>query len=204
MDITRRYFAALYPARSIPKYLKACRVVVDRMTGNPWFPDLGDELADATAHLDDLEDAEVAADGGPRGAATKRNAALLVVQGDMSRLKCSVQIAADADLTHAQEIIESAGMYVTKRGRKPKPLLAVRYGGAPGLVLLTARAIKGQGSYQWQMSSDQVNWLDLPPTVVASTAVAGLTPATIYWFRFRTLTKAGYSAWSAPVSIIAH
>jgi hypothetical protein len=70
--------------------------------------------------------------------------------------------------------------------------------------VLIARAIKGQGSYQWQMSSDQVNWLDLPPTVVASTAVAGLTPATISWFRFRTLTEAGYSAWSAPVSIIAH
>ena len=37
-----------------------------------------------------------------------------------------------------------------------------------------------------------------------SATVTGLTPATVYYFRFRTQTIDGLSEWSAPVSIIAH
>ena len=34
--------------------------------------------------------------------------------------------------------------------------------------------------------------------------VAGLTPGTLYFFRFRVMTKAGLSAWSTAVSLIVH
>jgi hypothetical protein len=54
------------------------------------------------------------------------------------------------------------------------------------------------------MSLDQKVWSDLPATVKASTLVSGLTPATIYYFRFRTLRAAGLSDWSIVVSLIAH
>jgi len=54
------------------------------------------------------------------------------------------------------------------------------------------------------MSTNQTTWLDLPETVVASTEVAGLTAATIYYFRLRTVGVDGISEWSAPVSFIAH
>ena len=126
------------------------------------------------------------------------------LRGDMRQLKSGVQVVADNNITHAQEIIESAGMYFMKRLKRAKTPIAVRYGGGLGLVELLAKAISGKGSYEWQMSSNQVDWMDLPPTVKASTSVSGLTPATIYYFRFRTLTVTGYSDWSIAISYIAH
>ncbi len=90
----------------------------------------------------------------------------------MRQLKGCVQVAADADITHAQAIIEGAGMYVASSPTRPKQDLAARYGGSPGQVNLAARALVGQGSYQWQMlGTDHQTWIDLPPTVVASTSV---------------------------------
>jgi hypothetical protein len=203
MDVYR-YFAALYSSQAVPQYLKECRFVVTKMTGNPYFPTTNPALPVVTEHLDTLEDTELAAHNGPKGSIATRNVALLVVRGDMRLLKSGVQVAADADITHARDIIESAGMYVWTRAQKGKPDLAARYGGAPGLVILDAKAIDGQGSYQWQMSSDGTNWTDLPPSVEASVLVSGLTPVMLYSFRFRTLTKVGYSDWSTPVSIITH
>jgi hypothetical protein len=199
---TYRYFAALYASRAVSEYLKECRHIVSKMTGNSYFPAPNPSLTLVTTHLDTLEDTELAAHHGPKGSIATRNVALLVVRGDMRMLKSGVQLAADADITHAQVIIESSGMYVTTRTRKGKAQLAARYGGAPGLVILDAKAIDGQGSYQWQMCSDGKTWLDLPPGVEASTLVTGLTPVMLYSFRFRTLTKVGLSDWSTPVTFI--
>lgn len=70
--------------------------------------------------------------------------------------------------------------------------------------MLDARALRRPVQYRWQMSTDQQAWTDLPESFNASTTVEGLTAATIYYFRLRTLTKKGASDWSAPVSIIAH
>ena len=54
------------------------------------------------------------------------------------------------------------------------------------------------------MSADKTTWTDLPNTFTTKAGASGLTPATIYSFRMRTLTKNGPSEWSPPVSIIAH
>jgi hypothetical protein len=202
METFFRYFAALYLAKPVPLFSKECRVVVTKMKASPRFSSLSALLDDTETHLDSLDAAEIVAHNGPKGSAAKRNAARLVVRGDMLQLKSGVQVAADADGTHATEIIEESGMYVVIRGKKGKPDLSAVRGGAVGLVDLFARRIKGQGVYEWQMSVDQVVWSDLPKTVYASTSVAGLTPMTTVYFRYRTFTKAGYSPWSAAVSII--
>jgi hypothetical protein len=204
MEPVYRYFAALYGSRVVTTYVKECRTVVSKMTGNAYFPTTTPLLTLVSTHLDALEAAELAAHNGPKGSAAVRNDALLVVRGDMRQLKAGVQSAADADVTHAQTIIESAGMYVAKRAVTAKQVLAARYGSVPGEVNLDAKAFKGQGSYQWQMSLDGKTWSGLPGTVKASTVVSGLTAATIYYFQVRTLTAAGLSAWSTIVSIIAH
>jgi hypothetical protein len=204
MDIVYRYLAAMYASRAVSKFIKESRVVVDKTGKSSAVTNVNPPLAQVTLHIDALEAAEQVAHHGPKGSVAIRNAALLVVRGDMRQIKSCVQVAADNDVTHAQEIIEGCGLYVSQRPVKAKPPLGARYGDAPGLVHLDAMAIKGQGSYQWQMSSDQKSWSDLPPTVNASTSVSGLTPATVYYFRFRTLTRAGFSDWSTAVSIIAH
>lgn len=204
MDTVYRYFAALYASRSVPKYLKECRTVVEKMTGNAYFPTTDPPLAKVAVHLDALEAAEQAAHQGPMGSTANRDVELLVVRGDMRKLRACVQVVADSDITHARAIIESAGMYVSTRAKAVKPPLKARYGSSSGEVVLDAKAIKGQGSYEWQMCTDQAAWTNLAPTATASTSVSGLTPARVYSFRFRAITSAGYTAWSTPVSIIAH
>jgi hypothetical protein len=204
MEAVFRYYVALYLARPVPQFSKECWTIVGKMTVSPHFTNLAALLADATSHLDTLDAAEIAAHHGPKGAVATRNAARLVVRGDMLQLKGGVQVAADSDLTHGKEIIEGAGMYAVIRGKKGKADLFVQYGGALGEVVLFAKAFQGQGVYEWQMSGDQLVWADLPQTVYATTTVTGLPVATVQYFRYRTFTKAGHSAWSSAVSIIVH
>src|SRR5580700_6089601 len=134
MEPVYRYFAALYGSRVVTTYVKECRTVVTKMTGNAYFPTTTPLLSLVSTHLDALEAAELAAHKGPKGSTAVRNDALLVVRGDMRQLMACVQIAADADITHAQTIIESAGMYVAKSRARAKPALAARYGSVSGLV----------------------------------------------------------------------
>lgn len=204
MSAITRYFAALHAHQSVPHYIKQCRGIVTKMTGNPSFQSPTIDLLQVSKHLDDLDLAEQAIPQGPKGAVADRDIKLLVVRSDMRQLKEYVQGRADADLGNAVAIIEGAGMYVIKRVMKAKGAIEARYGEGSGTVELSARALKGRVAYKWQMSTDQLAWSDLPETLLARCTVAGLTPVTMYFFRFRTITKAGLSDWSTAVSIVAH
>ena len=204
MDAVFRYFAAVYASRIIAKYITQCRVVVSKLTGNASVPNPGVSLTLVSQHLDTLEAANKAALKGPKGSASTRDAALFVVRGDMRQVRTGVQIAADADIVNAKAIIEGAGLFAVRQIVRGKPDLAVKYGGVSGLLELVARAVKRARTYHWQMSGDLKLWQDLPPSTDASTTVSGLTPGAVYYFRFRSFSKAGYSDWSMAVSIIAH
>ncbi len=205
MSTVYRYLAALYAARQVPQYLKQCQSIVAKIGENPIFASAPLSQAQLTTNLEALAAAEVDAHQGLPGAAAVRNAKLMIVRSDMRQLKGYVQGVADANLADAMVIIESAGMSVAKKGVRTKSALTARHGKVPTTSLLYAKADKKKRvSYQWQRSVDQVTWIDLAATVHASTLVTGLTPATIYYFRFRTLTSAGLSEWSAAVSFIAH
>jgi hypothetical protein len=199
-----QYFAVLHAPRSVPHLLKLCFAILAKMGAIPTFQIAAALLAQTAKDVATLKSAEEATHGGPVDAVADRNVALRVVRADMRQLKAVVQSQADADLEHAQAIIASSGMAVGKRPIRTKPFLAARYGKAPTEVELDAKAPKRRASYQWQMSTNQTTWIDLAGTVTASTTVTGLTPATIYYFRFRTLTVAGLSDWSPAISIIAH
>lgn len=43
-------------------------------------------------------------------------------------------------------------------------------------------------------------WFDMPGTLKAKTTVTGLTPQSTVEFRYRSITKAGASDWSAPIA----
>ena len=94
-------------------------------------------------------------------------------------------------------------MSVAKRVLTPKPPLAAKHSQVPGGGMLSAKRVDGALIYQWQMSNDQKTWADLPWSKKASTSFSGLTPATFYYFRFRVLTAAGSSDWSAFITYIA-
>jgi hypothetical protein len=181
-----------------------CRGIVTKMTGNPSFQSPTIDLSQVSKDIDALDAAEILTQKGPKGAAADRNARLLVVRAEMRQLKAYVQSCADADPAGAQLIIEGAGMFVMKQVAKAKAEIAARYGEVSGAVVLTARAHKGRASYKWQMSTDQISWSDLPESLVSTCTVSGLTPVTLYFFRFRVMTTAGLSAWSTAVSLIVH
>jgi hypothetical protein len=206
MDPVYRYFATLYASRSVADYSNECRTVVTKLTGSAAVPNPTPTLVVVTAHLDALDAATKAAIKGPKGSAAARNAAQFVVRGDMRQLKACVQVAADANIANSKAIIEGSGMYATRRATNPKPDLAAKYGPISGTLGIIARAIRRskKGSYGWQMSTDMKTWTDLAPTTDAKTTVTGLTAGTLYYFRYRTFTKAGYSDWSVPIEIIAH
>lgn len=54
------------------------------------------------------------------------------------------------------------------------------------------------------MSTDQATWTDLPESFITKSTVEGLTPATLYSFRLKTVTRKGPSEWSQPITILAH
>jgi hypothetical protein len=196
-----RYLVALNLSRVTAVYVKQCEAIVTKMAANSKWQ--GALLTQATAHVADLAEAQTATHkGSPKDTAT-RNDALGLVRSDMRQLKAMVQASADADPLNAQTIIESSGMSWVKRVIPPKPPLAVKHAKVPGASNLYAKKVKGALIYQWQMSADQKSWSDLPWSKKASTSVTGLTPATIYYFRFRVLSADGTSDWSAVISHIA-
>ncbi len=65
-----------------------------------------------------------------------------------------------------------------------------------------AQAVAHYATYYWEMSSDQKVWSSLPETTKSFTSVAGLTPGQTYYFRLRTLTRAGKSDYTQIVSLL--
>jgi len=65
---------------------------------------------------------------------------------------------------------------VKKTGTRKKAVLAAKYTGFSGEVLLVALAIASAGAYYWEYSLDQSAWAAVPETTAARVRIAGLTP----------------------------
>jgi hypothetical protein len=189
---------------NVSRYLTGCRVIVTRMTGNPHFPAPTPPLSEVSANLDALEAKEELARTGGKGMAQERDVALRKAHGTMTMLKAFVQRVANAEPEQAEAIVHSAGMNVGKPRSRTKLPVNVKHGDAPGRVVLDAKALPQPVQYRWQMSTDQATWTDLPESFITKSTVEGLTPATLYSFRLKTVTRKGPSEWSQPVTILAH
>jgi hypothetical protein len=199
-----RIIATFPEGRQVAAYLTLCRLVIAMMTNNTRLLNPTVALSLVEAHLDKLETDQELAGKGSMGAAEQRDVSLGVVHNDMRMLKAFVQSVADSNINEAEAIIRSAGMGVAKRRVRNKQAVAAKQGKAPGGVVLHAKALPPPVQYRWQMSTDQKSWTDLPETFFASTTVEGLTAATVYYFRLRTVTPDGTSEWSVVVNIIVH
>ncbi len=204
MTTPRRVFAALKASKQIPLFIKLCYVILAKMKANAKYSSPPVAYADAEKHVNDLEQAEQSAHGGPKGAAQDRNFKLGLVRTDMRLLKEFVQSLAAAAGAEGASVIEGAGFTVSKTPERTKAPLAARYTGVPGQVRLDVKAQRRPVTYYWQMSVDQKTWTSLPDTEYAHTLVDGLTAGTLYYFRFRTLTKAGLSDGSPAITVPAH
>jgi len=201
---TLRHSIAVPPlSRQVPQYLTACRLVVTMMSNNLSFPDPTPPLKQVSADLDALAASEDLVYKGGRGMAQQRDVDLRAVQRDLRLLKAYVQGVAEAHPTEAEAIITSAGMSVGKTRAATKPPVRARQGKVSGRVVLDATALPRPVQYCWQSSTDQKTWTDIPPSFQSRTLVDGLTPATVYFFRLRTMTRSGLSDWSPVLCVIA-
>jgi hypothetical protein len=158
------------------------------------------------ANIDAFDDAETNVASGTRGAATLRDAKKRTVKEDLDHLCDYVQSVAQAapSPAAAAALIESAFMSVKKVPKRSIPEIAARNAGVSGKVLLAAKAVAREATYSWEYSVDQTKWTPMRDTMHARTEVAGLTSACTYYFRFRSLTRAGWRDYSQVVSLLVH
>ena len=176
--------------------------VINAMTGNASIPNPTPPLATVSADLAAYEAAEAQVVTRVKGAAVTRNAKYTALRADLEHLMGSVQQVADANPATAQSLIEGAGFAIRKTASRPKSALKIVAGAVPGSVKLVAKAVDKRASYEWQYSTDQKTWTNAPASLQAKTAITGLTSGTMYYFRFRGVTKAGEGAYSQVVQIL--
>jgi hypothetical protein len=176
------------------------RFIASRLDGNAYFPVLPVPIATLQGHIDDLEAAEAAVRSGTHGTGTARDAKLEVVVGDLEQEKTYVETVANARGEDADAVAASSG-FARKESRGPGTwAFGAKQGDRSGEVKLHAPRKNRAEKYQWQRGADGIQWIDLADTNEASTVVVGLSPGTLYFFRYRTLLRNVLSDWSDPVT----
>jgi hypothetical protein len=196
-----RTLVALNLPDQVPALLGVVEVILQGMTGNPFFPAPTPSLATVAAALADLRDAEVATLTRTRGTAEVRNEKLAALHSLLHRLKAYVQGVADDNPAQAAGIIESAGMNAWKAGPGGKAAFDVRAGAVNGTVRMAVRAAAKDATYEWQWSADGgKTWTTAPATQQAKTVLTGLPSGVMCLFRYHAVTRKGTSNWSEPVA----
>ena len=93
-------------------------------------------------------------------------------------------------------------MSVKKTATRSIPEVSVKSADVSGKVRLAAKAVAPGAVYVWEYSVDQSKWTALPEMMKSRTELSGLTPACLYYFRFRALTRAGWQDYSQVVRFI--
>jgi hypothetical protein len=194
---------------NVPKQKKALspygRHVVTCMTGSAKVPNPNPALTAISAACTALDTSQAAMPGNKATTAQRDAdylALLLLLHHELDYVNgVAEQQTSPAD---AEAVITGSGFSVRKGGKRNKDALAATYGLDSGTVELDARAVAADASYYWQWSTDMKSWVSVPETKKASTTITGLTPATMYYFRFRALTRKGMTDWSQDVSLLVH
>ena len=180
--------------------------VVTKMTANIFFPIPSPSLASVTASATALNTAyDQATGGGPAQTSVmrqKREALETLLIAEAHTVEDIANAPANA-ATGAEAIILSAGMSVKSFQPRQKRVFAVQLGDMPGTVMLEAEHLV-RGSHEWQYSLDVSNltaWVDVDPSIRATTTIGGLVSLKHYFFRHRSILKDGPTPWEYPIEI---
>jgi hypothetical protein len=192
------------PRWQVPLLLVRTKMIVERMTGNAWFPAPVPALPLVQAAIDDLSEAEARTLTRAPDSVAARDEKRVFLRIQLEMLKVYVQGIANANPEQAGSIIESAGMYV-KRGRGPAGRVFGAKQGKSGEVDLSAPKAGDRAAYEFQYSLDGGGtWLSLPePFTTKTTAtVPDLTPGSTVHFRYRASVKGAMGDWSNVIALI--
>jgi hypothetical protein len=190
------------PKHKTPLYISRARFIVASVRQSSWFPKPSPPLKDVEAAMDDLVSAQTTAMSGLKGGATVRDEKRLALHTLLQELQGHVQAVADANLEHAPEIIESAGMSVKKRRTVVARTFAAQSDGS-GKVRVTVPSAGDRAAYEFEYSLDGgATWLQLQYTTKTTVTKAGLVPGSTVHFRVRAVVKGVMGNWSDPISII--
>ena len=186
--------------------LTFARAVHSALLHNPAFPNPTPPLDVLAEDIASFEDAETKAASRTKGAASLRNAKKKKVREDLLHLRDYVQSVVETNTSPAAAaaLIESAFMNVRKVPKRTVPDLSAKNADVSGKVLLIAKAVAPVAVYYWEHSLDQSTWTRLPQTMQTRVEVASLTSAEVYYFRFRTFTRAGWQDYSPVMSLLVH
>jgi hypothetical protein len=191
------------PEDHVPHFIVFSRSVIRAMTGKSWFPSPVPPLTVVDAATDALDAAQTATLLGGIDTVAVRDEKRRDLVSLLEQLRAYVQSIADANPEQAMSIIESAGMFVKKKGFPPLRKWSAKPGPVSGSVILFAPKAGNRASYEWAYSLDGMKtWISLPITVKATTTVEGLPPGATVYFRYRATTKDGTTDWSDPISLI--
>jgi hypothetical protein len=196
---------------SVAEKIARGRQIVAAMTGNSSFPTPTPTLAEVTAALDALEQAN--ADALEARALSKQRTAKLeereeVVIDEVMRLVGYVDSASGGK----EEVILSAAMDVRAPSLASKlppatPInLTPTVGDYEGKIDLLWNASQNAKSYIVQMSLNpptETSWVLVAIVTTSKTTVENLTSGTKYWFRVAAVGAGGQSGWSDPATKMA-
>ena len=200
--MAKRIHVALNFPRTVGEALAYAKYIAASMTGNPYFPSPPVPMAVLASHIASLEAAEVTTRSGAQGASADRNAKLIRVHDDLKHLRVYIETVANQHGVDALAVVASSGMSRKQVAGPSKADVAVKQGKVSGSVRIDVRHPGITASFDWQLSIDGEHWVDAPSTTEAGTDIHNLTPGTLYSFRYRTLTRAGKSDWSDPVTLL--
>jgi hypothetical protein len=199
----KRVIAALNMPRRIHDYIYQAEFIATCLASDPMYAGASPPLNVVEAHLATLRQAAQNVYTRALGSVEARRAALVTVHGDLQALCSFVQGLAEQSPDGGAAIIANAGMSVKNATGPVKSGFVVKQGSVSGTARMIARAEGTRASYEWQYSLDGDTWLSLESTVQASQGVSGLVPSKVYFFRYRSVTKAGTGDWSQVVSLLA-
>ncbi len=190
--------------KSVPQIIAEANLYVQKMTGNPSFPNPSPPLTDISTESAALEAAFTISLTRAKGTASQMHAYKKTLCSSLKGLAAYVETIANKDPDTAEAVICSTGMPLKKPSSLPPKEFSVKQGPVPGNVIVNTKAIT-KGAYIYQLSTTPDNpasWTDAYKNAKAKGSIYGLTPGMRYYFRVATVDTNGESAWSPQISLV--
>ena len=197
-----RTLVALKLPRGVSALITYALGLVTALTGNAHFATPSPALTDLTTAIGELQTAQANLSRN-KGAIAARNDKKEALVKLLQELRGYIQKTADADPENGAAIVQSSGLPARKTVVHKARVFDARPGAISGSVEVLAPVAARRASYEWQFSTDGgKTWIESAPSMRARTTISGLAVASMVQLRYRSVTKAGPSDWSQPVTIV--